>query len=99
MTQAKQTTAAPHKNGSRPRQVRSKSEPRMPATASMGDFVSHVVSKIPAMGADRAAALLARMFYRQMRRQGCTETQVIKVASEIIRCLNKSLKGLEDRQD
>jgi hypothetical protein len=69
------------------------------ATTSMGDVVSLVVAKIPEMGADRSAALLARVFYRQMRRQGCSQAQVIKVASEIIACLNKSLEGLEDRQE
>jgi hypothetical protein len=52
---------------------------------------------------DKIAASVAFAFYRELRRHDFDNNQIIKVASELIDCLNRSLEGykkkLEKDQD
>jgi hypothetical protein len=45
----------------------------------------------------KVSVLVARAFFRELRRHNFTDGQVIRVASEIIDCLNKSLEGYKDK--
>jgi len=42
---------------------------------------------------DKIAASVAFAFYRELRRHNFSNNQIIKVASELIDCLNRSLEG------
>ena len=46
---------------------------------------------------EQVSILVARAFFRELRRQNFTESQVVRVASELIDCLNKSLEGYKDK--
>jgi len=46
---------------------------------------------------DKVSILVARAFFRELRRNNFTDSQVIRVASELIDCLNKSLEGYKDK--
>ncbi len=46
---------------------------------------------------EKVSILVARAFFRELRRHHFTDGQVIRVASEIIDCLNKSLEGYKDK--
>ena len=40
---------------------------------------------------------LARNFYKQMRKQEFDDKQIVQFATELISCLNSSLKGYQKR--
>jgi len=40
---------------------------------------------------------VARAFFRELRRHNFTDQQVVRVASELIGCLNTSLEGYKDK--
>ncbi len=46
---------------------------------------------------EKVSILVARAFFRELRRQKFTDSQVVRVASELIDCLNKSLEGYKDK--
>lgn len=46
---------------------------------------------------EKVSILVARAFFRELRRQNFTDSQVVRVASELIDCLNKSLEGYKDK--
>ncbi len=46
---------------------------------------------------EKVSLLVARAVFRELRRHNFTDTQVIRVASELIDCLNKSLEGYKDK--
>ena len=46
---------------------------------------------------ERVSVLVARAFFRELRRQNFSDSQVVRVASELIDCLNKSLEGYKDK--
>ncbi|MFQ6104180.1 MAG: hypothetical protein ACE5OP_07795 [Candidatus Glassbacteria bacterium] len=48
---------------------------------------------------DRIAASVAIAFYRELRRHNFNNNQIIKVASELIDCLNKSLEGYKRKME
>lgn len=48
---------------------------------------------------DRIAASVALAFYRELRRHNFSNNQIIKVASELIDCLNKSLEGYRKKME
>ncbi len=73
-------------------------EPEPPKKSTMPDLMQKIVSKVPEEGAAKAAAIVARSFYREMKKSGFSDNQVINVATELISCLNKSLKGYQERK-
>ena len=46
---------------------------------------------------ERVSVLVARAVFRELRRHNFTDSQVIRVASELIDCLNKSLEGYKEK--
>ena len=48
---------------------------------------------------DRIAASVAVSFYRELRRHQFNNNQIIKVATELIGCLNKSLEGYKKKME
>jgi hypothetical protein len=46
---------------------------------------------------DKVSILVARAVFRELRKHNFTDGQVIRVASELIDCLNKSLEGYKDK--
>jgi hypothetical protein len=46
---------------------------------------------------EKVSILVARAFFRELRRHNFTDSQVVRVASELIDCLNKSLEGYKDK--
>jgi hypothetical protein len=46
---------------------------------------------------DKVSVLLAKAFFKELRRYNFSDRQVIRVASELIECLNKSLEGYKDK--
>ena len=53
--------------------------------------------ELPPGSPEVMAVNLARIFYKQMRKQNFDEKQIIQVATELIGCLNNSLKGLQNK--
>jgi hypothetical protein len=48
---------------------------------------------------DRIAATVAVAFYKELRRHQFDNNQIIKVATELIDCLNKSLEGYKKKME
>jgi len=48
---------------------------------------------------DRTAASVAAAFYKELRRHNFDNNQIIKVASELIDCLNRSLQGYKKKME
>jgi hypothetical protein len=48
---------------------------------------------------DKIAASVALAFYRELRRHNFSNNQIIKVATELIDCLNKSLEGYRKKTE
>jgi hypothetical protein len=46
---------------------------------------------------EKTSVLVARAFFRELRRHNFTDGQVVRVASELIDCLNKSLEGYKEK--
>jgi hypothetical protein len=46
---------------------------------------------------EKVAVRVARAFFRELRRYNFTDGQVVRVASELIDCLSKSLEGYKDK--
>lgn len=55
--------------------------------------------RIPDDNPERAARILARKFFVELRRNELTDEQIIGVASELIRCLTERLEQFEQRID
>ena len=64
---------------------------------SMGERIQRAVTKIPEEGAKKCAEIVARSFYREMKKYGLTNDQIIHVSSELLNCLHKSLGGYEEK--
>jgi len=45
----------------------------------------------------KGAAIVAKLFYRILRKNGYTEGQIISISANLIDCLTKSLKGYEKK--
>lgn len=73
--------------------------------SDQGDFPEIVVPivareiRIPDDNPERAARILARKFFVELRRNELTDEQIIGVASELIRCLTERLEQFEQRID
>jgi hypothetical protein len=48
---------------------------------------------------DKTAASVASAFYKELRRHDFDNNQIIKVASELIDCLNRSLQGYKKKME
>ena len=48
---------------------------------------------------DRIAASVAVSFYKELRRHRFNNNQIVKVATELIGCLNKSLEGYKKKME
>ncbi len=59
------------------------------------DFESIV--KVAAQDTQKGSEIVARMFYRILRRNGFTKNQIIDIASDMLNCLIKSLNNYEER--
>jgi glycosylphosphatidylinositol transamidase (GPIT) subunit GPI8 len=53
--------------------------------------------EIPSDDSAKAARILARSFYKELRKNGFGDQQIIQVASELISCLNRSLEGFKKK--
>ncbi len=53
--------------------------------------------RIPDDNPERAARILARKFFVELKRNDLTDEQVIAVASELISCLTERLEKFEKR--
>jgi hypothetical protein len=57
------------------------------------------VVKLGAKDTERGTEIVARVFYRILRRNGFSQKQVISIATSIVNCLTKSLKSYEKKVD
>ncbi len=53
--------------------------------------------RIPDDNPERAARILARRFFVELKRNDLTDDQVIAVATELIACLTDNLEAFEQR--
>ena len=61
---------------------------------------THDFEKIVALvskDTSKGAAIVAKLFYRILRKNGYTEGQIITISANLIDCLTKSLKGYEKK--
>lgn len=57
------------------------------------------VIDLAAKDTKKGARIVAKVFYRILRRKGFSKNQIIDIATNIIDCLTVSLKGYEKRID
>ena len=55
--------------------------------------IIHIASK----DSKRGSRVVAKVFYRILRKNGFTENQIIDIATNILNCLTESLKGYEKK--
>jgi len=57
----------------------------------------HIDTEALSQHPEQVAVRVARAFFRELRRYNFTDGQVVRVASELIDCLNKSLEGYKSK--
>jgi glycosylphosphatidylinositol transamidase (GPIT) subunit GPI8 len=55
------------------------------------------IIQLAAVDAERAARVVARSFYRVLRKNGFTDDQIINVANNMLDCLLESLDGYKEK--
>ena len=55
------------------------------------------VISLASKDSEKGARVVAKLFYRALRKNGFTENQVINIATNILNCLTESLKGYEKK--
>ena len=53
--------------------------------------------EIPSDDSAKAARILARTFYKELRKNDFSDNQIIQVATELISCLHTSLEGYKKK--
>lgn len=62
---------------------------------SYGKFDDYV--KLAANNTEKAAEIVAKSFYKILRKNGFDDTQIMNVANNILDCLIRSLEGYEEK--
>lgn len=65
---------------------------------AMKEFVQKTIVAHPEeMG--KAARIIAQTFYKELRKYGFNEKEVLVFADELLSCLNDSFKGFQDKME
>jgi len=74
-------------------------KPSQPAGHSRPRLSMNVDLEDASINPDKIAASVAVSFYRELRRHNFNNSQIVKVASELIDCLNRSLEGYKKKTE
>jgi glycosylphosphatidylinositol transamidase (GPIT) subunit GPI8 len=55
--------------------------------------------KLSAKDTDRASKIVAKSFYKVLRKNGFTDDQIISVANNILECLIQALAGYKEKSE